>query len=39
MFLDNPDNNGQWVIKTVALKELPSAMSCVPRGGFLLVIS
>ena len=39
MFLDNQDNNGQWVIKTVALKELPSAMSCVPRGGFLLVIS
>ena len=39
MFLDNPADNGQWLIKTIGLKELPSVINCVPRGGFLLVIS
>lgn len=38
VFLDPTGSNGGWDISSVAAKQLPKTISCIPRGGFLIVI-
>lgn len=38
-FADSGDVGSPWLIRTVPLAQLPAAVSCLPQGGFLLIIN
>ena len=39
LFLDSTDAQQKWELSTIAGSQLPDAISCQPRGGFVAVIS
>jgi hypothetical protein len=38
-FADSGDVGSPWLIRTVPFAQLPAAVSCLPQGGFLLIIN